>query len=176
MLILRTDNTGVTWGADYYDFPESGWDKLMALNVKSIFYMTVGLEPLLLNGATPDTPSRVINIASVAGLMTGDVTAGDEGGLSPPGTGTFSCTSNLHLPSLHLVFGHVLILFACRRPLQSSLHSSQQNDRVEARAKEYHGECHLSRRVSFAHDELRHAEAYGDAGGGAADGAHWQAE
>jgi NADP-dependent 3-hydroxy acid dehydrogenase YdfG len=88
-----TDNTGATWGADYYDFPESGWDKLMALNVKSIFYMTVGLEPLLLKGATPNTPSRVINIASMAGIQTVDVTTGEDGGLSPPGTGTFSCKS-----------------------------------------------------------------------------------
>jgi len=65
----------------------------MALNVKSIFYMTVGLESLLLKGATPDTPSRVINIASMAGIQTLDVTTGEGGGLSPPGTGTFSCTS-----------------------------------------------------------------------------------
>lgn len=89
-LTVLINNTGATWGADYYNFPESGWDKLMALNVKSIFYMTVGLEPLLLKGATPDKPSRVINIASIAGITTVDVTAGEEGGLSPPGTGTFS--------------------------------------------------------------------------------------
>lgn len=89
-LTVLLNNSGITWGADYYDFPESGWDKLFAVNVKSIFYMTVGLEPLLLAGASPDTPSRVINVASVAGLMTGDVTAGDEGGLAAPGTGTFS--------------------------------------------------------------------------------------
>jgi NAD(P)-dependent dehydrogenase (short-subunit alcohol dehydrogenase family) len=90
-LTVLINNTGATWGADYYDFPESGWDKLMALNVKSIFYMTVGMEGLLLKGATPDTPSRVINIASVAGIQTVDVTTGEGGGLSPPGTGTFSC-------------------------------------------------------------------------------------
>ena len=72
------------------DFPESGWDKLMALNVKSIFYMTVGLEPLLLKGTSADTPSRVINIASMAAITTGDVTSGDDGGLSAPGQGTFS--------------------------------------------------------------------------------------
>lgn len=49
-LSVLINNSGATWGADYYDFPESGWDKLMALNVKSIFYVTVGLEPLLLKG------------------------------------------------------------------------------------------------------------------------------
>ena len=62
----------------------------MALNVKSIFYMTVGLEPLLLKGTNPDMPSRVINIASMAAITTADVTSGDDGGLSAPGQGTFS--------------------------------------------------------------------------------------
>ena len=72
------------------DFPESGWDKLMALNVKSIFYTTVGLESLLTKDATPQNPGRVINIASMAGITTVDVTTGDDGGLSAPGSGTFS--------------------------------------------------------------------------------------
>lgn len=62
----------------------------MALNVKSIFYTTVGLHSLLTNSATPHNPSRVINIASMAGITTVDVTVGEEGGLAAPGTGTFS--------------------------------------------------------------------------------------
>jgi NAD(P)-dependent dehydrogenase (short-subunit alcohol dehydrogenase family) len=93
-LTVLVNNTGATWGDDYYDFPEHAWDKLMALNVKSIFYMTVGLEPLLLKGATPDTPGRVINIASMAGIQTRDVTTPESGGLSKPGHGTFSCMSD----------------------------------------------------------------------------------
>jgi NAD(P)-dependent dehydrogenase (short-subunit alcohol dehydrogenase family) len=91
-LTVLVNNTGVTWGAPYDDFPESGWDKLMALNVKSIFYMTVGLHDLLLKGTSADMPSRVINIASMAGIQTTDVTASGDGGLSAPGHGTFSCT------------------------------------------------------------------------------------
>ncbi|RMZ75424.1 hypothetical protein DV738_g5497, partial [Chaetothyriales sp. CBS 135597] len=71
-LTVLVNNTGVTWGAPYDDFPESGWDKVMALNVKSIFYTTVGLEPLLLQGASAQHPGRVINIASVAGISTVD--------------------------------------------------------------------------------------------------------
>lgn len=62
----------------------------MALNVKAMFYTTVGLEPLLLKGATADYPSRVINIASMAGIQTTDVTTGEDGGLAAPGLGTFS--------------------------------------------------------------------------------------
>jgi NAD(P)-dependent dehydrogenase (short-subunit alcohol dehydrogenase family) len=94
-LTVLVNNTGVTWGAPYDDFPESGWDKLMALNVKSIFYTTQGLQPLLLKGTNADKPSRVINIASMAGISTADVTTGDDGGLAAPGHGTFSCTSIL---------------------------------------------------------------------------------
>jgi NAD(P)-dependent dehydrogenase (short-subunit alcohol dehydrogenase family) len=62
----------------------------MAVNVKSIYYMTVGLQSLLQNGTNAEMPSRVINIASVGGLSTSDVTSGSEGGLSEPGSGPFS--------------------------------------------------------------------------------------
>jgi hypothetical protein len=53
------------------------------------------LEGLLEKGANNQTPSRVINIASVAGLSTGDPTAGGGGGLAAPGTGTYSCMYSL---------------------------------------------------------------------------------
>ncbi|KIW86794.1 uncharacterized protein Z519_12580 [Cladophialophora bantiana CBS 173.52] len=89
-LTVLVNNTGATWGAPYDDFPESGWDKLMSLNVKSIFYMTVGLHDLLLKGTNANMPSRVINVASMAGIQTSDVTTTGEGGLSAPGHGTFS--------------------------------------------------------------------------------------
>lgn len=90
-LTVLVNNTGASWGDDYYNYPEHAWDKLYDLNVKSIFYMTVELEPLLLKGANPDSPGRVINIASMAGIQTLDVTTGEAGGLSKPGHGTFSC-------------------------------------------------------------------------------------
>lgn len=40
-------------GAPYDDFPESGWDKLMALNVKSIFYS----KPLIYYQTTIKIPA-----------------------------------------------------------------------------------------------------------------------
>jgi len=55
-----------------------------------MFYTTAILHDLLTKDATADHPSRVINIASMAGIQTTDVTTGSEGGLSAPGTGTFS--------------------------------------------------------------------------------------
>jgi NAD(P)-dependent dehydrogenase (short-subunit alcohol dehydrogenase family) len=89
-LTVLMNNSGITWGAPYEDFPESGWDKVMAVNVKSIYYMTVGLQGLLQNGTSATMPSRVINISSVGGLSTQDVTSGEDGGLSAPGAGPFS--------------------------------------------------------------------------------------
>ncbi|KAI9871616.1 MAG: hypothetical protein M1823_008395, partial [Watsoniomyces obsoletus] len=57
-LTVLLNNSGITWGAPYDDFPESGWDKVMAVNVKAVFYMTVGLEGLLTNGTSAAMPSR----------------------------------------------------------------------------------------------------------------------
>ncbi|KAF2502176.1 NAD(P)-binding protein [Lophium mytilinum] len=88
-ITVLMNNSGASWGAPYHDFPEGGWDKVYALNVKAMFYTTAGLEPLLLKGATADNPSRVINIASMAGISTVDVTSAD-GGLAAPGNGTYS--------------------------------------------------------------------------------------
>ncbi|KAL6705117.1 hypothetical protein ACN47E_007222 [Coniothyrium glycines] len=89
-LAVLVNNTGASWGDDYYDYPEHAWDKLYSLNVKNVFYMTVGCEALLAVGTSREQPSRVINIASMAGIQTMDVTTGEEGGLSRPGHGTFS--------------------------------------------------------------------------------------
>ncbi|KAH9866626.1 hypothetical protein J1614_008318, partial [Plenodomus biglobosus] len=89
-LNVLVNNTGASWGDDYYNYPEHAWDKLFALNVKSVFYMTVGLEGLLLEAAKEGGCARVINVASMAGIQTGDVTMGKEGGLSLPGHGTWS--------------------------------------------------------------------------------------
>lgn len=107
-------------GAPYDDFPESGWDKLMALNVKSIFYTTVGLEPLLLARASTDRPSRVINIASVAGIATGDVTTTESGGLSEVGSGTYSygpskaaCIHLSHIQAAKLAPQHINVNVIC---------------------------------------------------------------
>ncbi len=64
---VLVNNAGATWGAKFADFPESGWDRVFDLNVKGLFFLTQKLLPLLRQGATPDSPSRVINIASVDG-------------------------------------------------------------------------------------------------------------
>jgi len=67
---VLVNNAGATWGASIDEFPEAGWDKVMDTNVKSVFFLTQKLLPLLEAGATAEDPSRVINIGSIDGLKT----------------------------------------------------------------------------------------------------------
>ena len=66
-LDILVNNAGVAWGADFEVFPEMGWDKVMNLNVKTPFFLTQQLLPLL-KAAAVDHPAKVINIASIDGL------------------------------------------------------------------------------------------------------------
>jgi len=66
---ILVNNSGMSWGAPYDNFQEKeGWDRLFALNVKSIFYVTAGLTPLLAKDSDNHDPARVINISSIAAL------------------------------------------------------------------------------------------------------------
>ena len=62
------NNAGAAWGEPYESFSEQGWDKVMDLNVKSIFFLTQKMTDLLLKRASLEDPSRVINIGSIDGL------------------------------------------------------------------------------------------------------------
>ena len=65
---ILINNAGAAWGAPIDEFPEAGWDKVMDLNVKSIFFLSKRLLPALRLSGTADEPSRVVNIASVNGI------------------------------------------------------------------------------------------------------------
>ncbi|MDO8860695.1 SDR family NAD(P)-dependent oxidoreductase [Haliea sp. E1-2-M8] len=67
-LHILVNNAGATWGASVDEFPENGWDKVMDLNVKSIFFLTQQLLPALRAAGTDADPARVINIGSVNGI------------------------------------------------------------------------------------------------------------
>lgn len=62
------NNAGAAWGANYDDFPESGWDKVIDLNLKTPFFLTQKLTASLEKKGTSEDPSRVVNIASIDGL------------------------------------------------------------------------------------------------------------
>jgi NAD(P)-dependent dehydrogenase (short-subunit alcohol dehydrogenase family) len=68
-LDILVNNAGAAWGADFNEFPENGWDKVMNLNVKSPFFLTKALAAALRAAASADKPAKVINIASIDGLF-----------------------------------------------------------------------------------------------------------
>jgi NAD(P)-dependent dehydrogenase (short-subunit alcohol dehydrogenase family) len=62
------NNAGATWGAPVDAYPAEAFDKVLGVNVKSVFALTQGFLPLLRAAAADERPSRVINIGSINGL------------------------------------------------------------------------------------------------------------
>lgn len=67
-LDILINNAGAAWGEEFDKFSESGWDKVMDLNVKSLFFLTQKFAPLLRASASAATPAKVVNIASIDGI------------------------------------------------------------------------------------------------------------
>ena len=67
-LDILVNNAGASWGAPIEDYPEAGWDKVVDLNLKSVFFTTQKLLPLLRAAASAQSPARVVNVASVNGI------------------------------------------------------------------------------------------------------------
>ncbi|MFT6735355.1 MAG: NAD(P)-dependent dehydrogenase (short-subunit alcohol dehydrogenase family), partial [Polaribacter sp.] len=51
---ILINNAGAAWGAPIDEFPEAGWDKVMDLNVKSIFFLSKRLLPALSSAGNTD--------------------------------------------------------------------------------------------------------------------------
>ncbi|KAF2727092.1 bile acid 7-dehydroxylase 1/3 [Polyplosphaeria fusca] len=67
-------NAGATWGAYFDDVDEkNAWNKVMDLNVRSVFFTIQKFAPLLEKKATVEDPSRVIVTGSVAGIAVGSL-------------------------------------------------------------------------------------------------------
>jgi NAD(P)-dependent dehydrogenase (short-subunit alcohol dehydrogenase family) len=67
-LDILVNNAGATWGAPLEEFPQSGWDRVIGTNVEGVFHLTIALLGVLRAAASPEDPSRVVNIGSVDGL------------------------------------------------------------------------------------------------------------
>ena len=67
-LDILVNNAGAAWGAPFDEFPESGWDKVMDLNLKSPFFLTQALHAALRAAGAHERPAKVINIASIDGI------------------------------------------------------------------------------------------------------------
>lgn len=67
-LDILVNNAGTTWGAPLESYPVKGWEKVMQLNVTSVFSCIQHLLPLLRKAGSAANPARIINIGSVAGI------------------------------------------------------------------------------------------------------------
>ena len=69
-LDVLVNNAGAVWGEPLESFSEIGWDKVMDLNVKSIFFMVQKFLPMLKKNVNQDFKARIINIGSIDGINT----------------------------------------------------------------------------------------------------------
>jgi NAD(P)-dependent dehydrogenase (short-subunit alcohol dehydrogenase family) len=70
VLDVLVNNAGFGWREKFETFPEIGWNKVMDLNVRAVFFLTQALTPHLRRGfERTGTRTRVINISSVEGLL-----------------------------------------------------------------------------------------------------------
>jgi NAD(P)-dependent dehydrogenase (short-subunit alcohol dehydrogenase family) len=62
---ILVNNAGATWGAPTEDHPIEAWDKIMNLNIRSLFLLSqeIGKRSMI-----PNKYGRIINLASIAGL------------------------------------------------------------------------------------------------------------
>jgi len=62
---ILVNNAGAAWGAPAEDYPLEAWDKVMNLNIRSIFVFSqaIGRASMI-----PRKNGRIINVASIAGL------------------------------------------------------------------------------------------------------------
>ena len=72
---ILVNNAGMAWGEPFEKFTEKGWDRVMNLNAKSVFFLTQKMMPLLKQSASAEDPSRVINITSILGARPDPMTA-----------------------------------------------------------------------------------------------------
>jgi NAD(P)-dependent dehydrogenase (short-subunit alcohol dehydrogenase family) len=63
---ILINNAGASWGAPAEDHPVEAWDKVMNLNIRSIFMLSqaVGKASMI-----PRKYGRIVNVASIAGLF-----------------------------------------------------------------------------------------------------------
>ncbi len=91
-LDILFNNAGASWGEPIDSFSPGGWDKVMNVNVRGVFFLTQKLLPLLRVAGSPEAPARVVNTGSVNGL-------------TPPEMDTFSYSSSkaaVHMLTRHL--------------------------------------------------------------------------
>jgi NAD(P)-dependent dehydrogenase (short-subunit alcohol dehydrogenase family) len=119
---ILVNNAGAAWGAPLGQFPESGIDKVLDINVKAPFLLTQSLLPLLRARATAVDPARVIMIGSIDGIR---VPVGDNYSYSASKSAIHMLARHL---AQHLVREHITINSIAPGPFESKMMAYMLDD------------------------------------------------
>jgi NAD(P)-dependent dehydrogenase (short-subunit alcohol dehydrogenase family) len=122
---ILVNNAGAAWGAEFDEFPESGWDKVMNLNVKAPFFLTKALAGQLRAAASADRPAKVINIASIDGIF-----------VNPLETYSYAASKSglIHLTrrmAAKLIGDHVVVTAIAPGPFKSDMNRAARDNADE---------------------------------------------
>jgi NAD(P)-dependent dehydrogenase (short-subunit alcohol dehydrogenase family) len=124
-LDILANNAGAAWGADFDEFPESGWDKVMNLNLKTPFFLTKALAAPLRAAASAERPAKVINIASIDGIM-----------VNPMETYSYAASKSglIHLTrrmAAKLIGDHIVVTAIAPGPFKSDMNKAARDNSDE---------------------------------------------
>ena len=124
-LDILVNNAGAAWGADFDEFPESGWDKVMSLNLKTPFFLTKALAGALRAAASAGRPAKVINIASIDGIF-----------VNPMETYSYAASKSglIHLTrrmAVKLIKDHVVVTAIAPGPFSSDMNKAARDNADE---------------------------------------------
>ncbi|MDA7417001.1 SDR family oxidoreductase [Xenophilus arseniciresistens] len=120
-LDILVNNAGAAWGAPYDEFPESGWDKVVNLNMKTPFFLTQALTPLLRKAAGGDHLAKVINIASIDGIS---VNMWDTYSYSASKAGVIHLTKRM---AMHLIKERIVVSAIAPGPFASEMNKEARD-------------------------------------------------
>jgi len=128
-LDILVNNAGAAWGADFDEFPESGWDKVVNLNLKTPFFLTKALAAPLRAAATAERPAKVINIASIDGIF-----------VNPLETYSYAASKSglIHLTrrmAAKLVHDHVVVSAIAPGPFKSDMNRAARDNADEVASR-----------------------------------------
>ena len=120
-LDILVNNAGAAWGAPYDEFPESGWDKVVNLNMKTPFFLTQALTPLLRKAAAGEHLAKVINIASIDGIS---VNMWDTYSYSASKAGVIHLTKRM---AMHLIKERIVVSGIAPGPFASEMNKEARD-------------------------------------------------
>src|SRR6202000_2444884 len=124
-LDILVNNAGAAWGAEFDEFPEPGWNKVMILKVKTPFFLTKALAAPLRAAASAERPAKVINIASIDGIF-----------VNPLETYSYHASKAglIHLTrrmAAKLIHDHVVVSAIAPGPFQSDMNRAARDNADE---------------------------------------------